>query len=483
MNNQNVMVAFEKKVNNVLAIVLAISALAVLMFSYFKIYPNYIPIFSELLILPLGTFFILKKYSSKVVRWLFIALIFFQVAYIMFVLPSLLPFMVVVGICLASIYINKWIILVNYIGYVAIFIYMQITQQILDFPIFVMTFVVSAFAAVVMFFVALWGSELILSAQEEKVRADILLVNLQKNVDTIKINTSALNNDITECNSNLKSVQQASKGIATAVQEVTKGVVGLAESNSQINERMSEAEAKLSEVLYYSKQLADFSRDASEIVIDGSEKINHMDKQMTTISSSVSESLATVEELEKNMDQVNTFLSGITQIANQTNLLALNAAIEAARAGESGKGFAVVADEVRKLAEESSNIVKQIDRIMSEIKAKTQNVVSQVKTGNSATKEGEILVDAVNKSFMKIQRSFKDIDNTIENELKLMEKTSSIFSKIQLETESIASISEEQSAATQEMLATMEEQSANMNIIYSSVQDIKQSSDNLQAIV
>ena len=183
------------------------------------------------------------------------------------------------------------------------------------------------------------------------------------------------------------------------------------------------------------------------------------------------------------MDEIITFLSGITQIADQTNLLALNAAIEAARAGESGKGFAVVADEVRKLAEQTSNTVKQIDQIMTKIKIKSLKVVDKVKDGSIATNEGTVLITDVTEGFNKIQLSFKDIDSNIANELKMIENASSIFSKIHLETESIASISEEQSSATEEMLATMEEQSKIINLIYTSMQEINKSSENLQEII
>ena len=120
---------------------------------------------------------------------------------------------------------------------------------------------------------------------------------------------------------------------------------------------------------------------------------------------------------------------------------------------------------------------------MTKIKVKTQKVVDKVKDGTVATNEGAILITDVTEGFKKIQSSFKDIDTNIADELKMIENTSSIFSKIHVETESIASISEEQSAATEEMLATMDEQSASINLIYSSMQEIKKASENLQSIV
>jgi hypothetical protein len=76
---------------------------------------------------------------------------------------------------------------------------------------------------------------------------------------------------------------------------------------------------KTEELLYLSSQ-------------EGSDNINSMDKQMNIISLTSAKSYSMVQELNKNVDEINNFLSGITQIAEQTNLLALNAAIEAARA-------------------------------------------------------------------------------------------------------------------------------------------------------
>lgn len=482
MNNENSMVTFEKKVNKVLTAIYTLSLPTVFILTYFKIYPNYTLFFGSIAVPILATILIYKGVSSAIIKVFCMVYLLIDIAYNMFAFQNLASIFIVVAICFATMYIDRLWIVLSYVSSLAIFIYIQIFKHTIDTQYFIVCLVVSFFAALALFCVTTWGRKLIEVAEEEKLHANSLLADLQKTMDSIKVNTTTLNNDIVDSNDNLKAMEEVSEGITTTVQELTRGIMGQSQSTNDINSMMGEAEFKISEVLNYSKQLEDVSSSANNVVIESSYKIRDMDNQMDIINKSVTESLATVEELLNNMDEVNTFLSGITQIAEQTNLLALNAAIEAARAGESGKGFAIVADEVRKLAEQSGNTVKQINEIMNEIKVKTQNVVNKTQSVNVATKEGEIVVSEVNESFKKIQLSFKDIDSNIANELKMIENISSIFSKIHIETENIASISQEQTAATEEMLATMEEQSAGISSIYLLMQQIKKASENLQSI-
>lgn len=101
----------------------------------------------------------------------------------------------------------------------------------------------------------------------------------------------------------------------------------------------------------------------------------------------------------------------ISTITEQTNLLALNAAIEAARAGEAGKGFAVVADEIRKLAEETSVAAKNIDKIIKEIKSKSELAVDKVFATSETVNNQEEAVKEAQGIFTEIVSS---IDNLSE---------------------------------------------------------------------
>ena len=85
-------------------------------------------------------------------------------------------------------------------------------------------------------------------------------------------------------------------------------------------------------------------------------------------------------EKAKNSDEI---VGIIQDISKQTPLLGLNASIEAARAGDSGKGFAVVAQEIRKLSNTSKESINKIDTIIKYI----SNSISSIDDSLNSTNE------------------------------------------------------------------------------------------------
>ncbi|MDY0872189.1 methyl-accepting chemotaxis protein [Dongia rigui] len=85
-----------------------------------------------------------------------------------------------------------------------------------------------------------------------------------------------------------------------------------------------------------------------------------------------------VAGLAKTASSIGNVVVMIQEIAARTKMLALNATIEAARAGEMGRGFAIVADEVKSLARQTEEGIAQVNSQAEEITQSTAKAVGIV---------------------------------------------------------------------------------------------------------
>jgi methyl-accepting chemotaxis protein len=199
---------------------------------------------------------------------------------------------------------------------------------------------------------------------------------------------------------------------------------------------------------------------------------------MNKIEETTNASVEVVTVLGERSKEIGQIVDTISGIAGQTNLLALNAAIEAARAGETGRGFAVVAEEVRKLAEQSQGAAKQISDLISEIQKDTNTAVVTMNAGSEQVKIGAEVVGATGDSFkqimqfvMEVSAQVKDISSAIQHMadnsqhiVTIVKKMDDLSIKGADEAQNVSAATEEQSASMQEIafssqnLAKMAEQ-------------------------
>jgi len=188
----------------------------------------------------------------------------------------------------------------------------------------------------------------------------------------------------------------------------------LSSSSEELASTTEEVNALSEEIAATIQQISRGSTKQSDLAIKAMEEVSNM-------SNIVDQSLNDVE----------TTLRVIEDIAGQTNILALNAAIEAARAGEFGRGFAVVADNVRRLAEETKSNSTEISKV-------TEQIV------------------------INIGSSVSSLQETLQG---------------------FAAQSEEFSASSEEVAAATEEQTAAMNQLTSLAQELTQPAEELSRVI
>ena len=126
-------------------------------------------------------------------------------------------------------------------------------------------------------------------------------------------------------------------------------------------------------------QANDETRQSRNLVINNRQRIEHLAEEIEA-------AVGITRKLDGFSGNIGSILDVIRGIAEQTNLLALNAAIEAARAGDAGRGFAVVADEVRALANRTQQSTEEIQSMIHNLQASSNDVVSVMGRSHEQTR-------------------------------------------------------------------------------------------------
>lgn len=397
-------------------------------------------------------------------------------------------YLLMVCITMVALYFNKKLIITFAIIFTAVFIltYAIVPTGLLDvdsFEIFITMLVAVDGMMLILYFLTKWGNELVVRASKTEERAQELLHILKESNRSMENTTIELDDNIGRFNKEVTGIYDASRGILDSVQQMSAAIEEEASSIYTINNSMSTSLESINQTVAISKGISIKSDEMTNKVDEGWNKINDIDKEMDTVNQTIKSTAETVSELKNSLEEINTLLQNINDIAVQTNLLALNASIESARAGEHGKGFAVVAEQVRKLSEQSKDIVANITEVTEGIFIKADAAVKRSIEGEKAASDSVKTIHELSEYFSEIKDSYKETNLELYKGIAEIESAATNFAMAQEQITNVASISEENTASTQEILSFIEAENNQIAKINKAVSGLQDLSTNLKNMV
>ena len=298
------------------------------------------------------------------------------------------------------------------------------------------------------------------------------LVDIVTSISGQSDQLAAANNQFTE---RFQEITENVSNVNIAVEEIAEGSTSQAQETTSAGEQVANIGNVIETNVRNVEKLEETVRQMNEL----SDKASATLTSLKNINEQTSENIGIVSDqtgrTNASATKIQEAVTLIQDIASQTNLLSLNASIEAARAGEAGRGFAVVAEEIRKLADDSAASANEINNIVEELIANSnQSVGKMTEVKNDSDKQMEQLQSTI-ESFDSLRQYVQEVataSSDIASQMTDLEKQKNIISGV---VEQLAAISEENAAST-------EETSASMQTLSGAVQSCQEETDTLNQL-
>ncbi|WP_408098054.1 methyl-accepting chemotaxis protein [Peredibacter sp. HCB2-198] len=246
-----------------------------------------------------------------------------------------------------------------------------------------------------------------------------------------------------------KAITKFSNEISSSADQTSTASLELTSASSQLSQGATESAASLEETVSSLEELSSMVKLNSDHAKEANSLSQKSLHEAESGEKEIGRLIEAMSVMAKSSEKIEEIINVIDDIAFQTNLLALNAAVEAARAGEQGKGFAVVADAVRNLAGRSAAAAKDINSLIKENVARTEDGVQIADTSGTVLKEIVNSVKKVADLNSEIAAASQEQANGIEQISKAMNHLDQAIQTNASSSEEVASSAEEMSSQSE----------------------------------
>ena len=245
------------------------------------------------------------------------------------------------------------------------------------------------------------------------VRANVTEDEIGTIADSYNATINSLRKIVTQVQAAALQVACTTTNSEHSVSELSQETLRQTEVITATLERIQQMSDSIRAVATSASQAEAVVQQATQTLAMGGTTMNLTVEGMMAIRDTVTTTSKKVKQLGESSQKISKVVNLIGRFAAQTNLLALKASIEAARAGEEGRGFAVLADEVRVLARQSAEATAEIESLIANIQAETNEVVAAMDAGTEQVVAGTKLVDDTRQSLNQISAASQQIGELV----------------------------------------------------------------------
>ncbi|RFA31141.1 hypothetical protein CAI21_00305 [Alkalilimnicola ehrlichii] len=206
-------------------------------------------------------------------------------------------------------------------------------------------------------------------------------------------------------------LQKAAESMEAGAAQTGNAIIIQRGELEQAAAAMNQMTATVQEIAAKTAEAANLATEGKHRSQAGKSVVLRTAQAMESLANEVEQAADAINHLSEESERIRSVLDVIGSIAEQTNLLALNAAIEAARAGDKGRGFAVVADEVRTLANRTGTSTNEIAEMIERLERGAQAAVSAMELGRKTTLTVRELASEAGTSIETTERMMQDIND------------------------------------------------------------------------